>query len=192
LIFYGGTVIRLAYNSPRFSEDLDFIVVKKTSFPEFKNFLSAIVKRHNGWKLKDLKDKRQTMFALINIEDSKLKHSFSIKIEIHKPDKKIKLETELSLLKSPLSIAEPLLLTPTLKELKSLKESVLLNRKKSRDIFDLWYIAQNLRESFVLPEKIPQYTEREFRNELQVFLPKKYHPIISQLYERIKKRNKKN
>jgi predicted nucleotidyltransferase component of viral defense system len=190
LVFYGGTAIRLAYNSPRFSEDLDLLVIKKTGFFEFKNFVSGLAKKHDNWKLKDIKDKRQTMFALININDDKLKHPFSIKIEVHKPAQKIKIETELSLIKSPLSITEPLLLTPTLKELKRMKEVALIGRKKGRDIFDLWYIARSLREDFILPSKLPKYTEREFKNELQVFLPKKYYHIISQLYERIKKTNK--
>ncbi|MFH1233524.1 MAG: nucleotidyl transferase AbiEii/AbiGii toxin family protein [Patescibacteria group bacterium] len=192
LIFYGGTAIRLAYNSPRFSEDIDLLIIKKTSFLEFKNFILILIKKHANWILKDIKDKHQTMFALININDNKLKHYFSVKIEVHKPAKKIKIETELSLIKSPLSIGEPLLLTPTLIELKKMKEVALLGRKKSRDIFDLWYIAQTLRENFLLPKKLPKYTEREFKNELQVFLPKRYYPIINQLYERIKKTNKKN
>ncbi len=190
LVFYGGTAIRLAYNSPRFSEDLDLLVIKKTEFFEFKSFAQGLAKKYDNWTLKDIKDKRQTMFALINVNDEKLKHPFSIKIEVHKPSQKIKIETELSLIKSPLSIAEPLLLTPTLKELKRMKEAALIGRKKSRDIFDLWYIARSLREDFTLPWKLPKYTEREFRNELQVFLPKKYHHVISQLYERIKKTNK--
>ncbi|MBU0646819.1 MAG: nucleotidyl transferase AbiEii/AbiGii toxin family protein [Patescibacteria group bacterium] len=190
LVFYGGTAIRLVYNSPRFSEDIDLLVIKKINFLEFKNFAINLTKKHNNWTLKDIKNKRQTMFGLININDDKLKHSFSIKIEAHKPVNKIKIETELSLIKSPLSINEPLLLVPTLVELKKMKEVALLGRKKSRDIFDLWYIAQTLRENFLLPKKLPKYTEREFKNELQVFLPKKYYPIVNQLYDRTKKTNK--
>jgi predicted nucleotidyltransferase component of viral defense system len=191
-VFYGGTALRLAYGSPRFSEDIDLLVIKKINFSEFKNFVAGLIKKENNWVLKDIKDKRQTMFALIGINDGKLKHSFSVKIELHKPAQKVKLETELSLVKSPLSIAEPLLLVPTLKELKRLKEAALYGRKKGRDVFDLWYITQVLRENFVLPEKIPKYTEREFKNELKVFLPKKYYPVINQLYERIKKTNTQN
>lgn len=187
LVFYGGTALRLVYGSPRFSEDIDLLVIKKINFSEFKNFINDLIKKYNHWTLKDIKDKKQTMFAIIGITDEKLKHSFSVKIEAHKPAQKVKLETELSLIKSPLNIVEPLLLTPTLKELKKLKEQALVRRKKGRDIFDLWYIAQSLRENFILPAKMPKYAEREFKNELQVYLPKKYYPVITQLYERIKK-----
>lgn len=187
LVFYGGTALRLVYGSPRFSEDIDLLVIKKTDFSEFKAFTDSLIKKYPNWTLKDIKDKHQTMFALISIKDEKLKHSFSVKIEAHKPEHKLKIETELALVKSSLSINEPLLLVPTLTELKKLKEAALEGRKKGRDVFDLWYIAQALRENFVLPEKMPEYKKREFENELKVFLPKKYYPVINQLYERLKK-----
>jgi predicted nucleotidyltransferase component of viral defense system len=189
VIFYGGTAL-LAYGSPRFSEDIDLLKLKNITFSEFEKFVQKLIKDHLNWRVKDIRDKRQTMFALILIKDEKMKHSFSLKIEIHKPAKKVKLETALSLIKSPLSIAEPLLLVPTLKELKGLKENALFGRKKARDIFDLWYIAQSLRENFEIPKKTPSYPKREFKNELQVFLPKKYYPIIDQLYEQIIAKNK--
>ncbi len=190
LVFYGGTALRLAYGSPRFSEDLDLLVIKKISFAEFKNFTASLIKNHTNWTLKDLKDKRRMIFALVSINDEKLKHAFSVKIEVHKPERKPKLETELALVKSPLSIAEPLLLVPTLTELKRLKESALAGRKKGRDIFDLWYIAKALRENFILPKNLPKYGKKEFQNELQVFLPKKYYPVITQLYEQFGNKTK--
>ncbi len=190
LIFYGGTALRLAYNSPRFSEDIDLLRLRPVSFAEFKKFIKKFIAARDNWRLKDIKDKRQTMFALIQIKDNKLKHAFSVKIEAHKPAGKVKLKTELLLLKSPLAAAEPLLLVPTLAELKKLKINAILGRKKSRDIFDLWYLAQVLREKFELPEKMPAYSEREFKNELQVFLPKKYYPVIKELYGKINRKNK--
>lgn len=195
LVFYGGTALRLAYNSPRFSEDIDLVAVKSVKFSEFANFIKITVSSHNtvfadsSWKLSDLKDKKNTMFAVILASDQKLKHNFSIKIEAHKPAKKVKINTQLALIKSPLSIEEPLLLVPTLPELKRLKEDALHDRKKARDVFDLWYIAQSLRENFVLPVKMPSYKKREFENELKVFLPKKYYPVIEQLYAKIDRQN---
>lgn len=190
VVFYGGTALRLAYGSPRFSEDIDLLKLKALSFAEFVKFMQKLVKKHPNWRLNDIKDKRRTMFAFILVKDEKLKHPFSLKIELHKPVKKVKLETALSLIKSPTSIAEPLLLVPVLKELKRLKEHALAEREKARDIFDLWYISQSLRENFTIPPKTPQYPKREFKNELQVFLPRKYYPIINQLYEQIMAKNK--
>lgn len=186
VVFYGGTALRLAYGSPRFSEDIDLIAIKPIKLSEFEKLIKQVVKNNYlKWKLKDIKNKRNTFFALFVIKDENLKHDFSLKIEIHKPPRKISLETELVLLKSPVSIAEPLLLVPTLEELQRLKENALADRKKARDIFDLWYISQSLRKDFVLPDKIPFFSQREFSNELQVFLPPKYYPIIKQIYEKI-------
>lgn len=190
VIFYGGTALRLAFGSPRFSEDIDLLRIKGITFTEFAKFIQKLAKNYPDWSIKDIKDKRQTMFALISIKDTKMKHSFSLKIEIHKPAKKVKLETNLSLIKSPLSIAEPLLLVPTLLELKRLKENALADRKKARDIFDLWYIAQSLRINFKIVGKLPKYSKREFENELKVFLPQKYYSIIDQLYEQTTTKNK--
>jgi len=187
--FYGGTALRLVYNSPRFSEGIDLIEIKKVSFTEFKKFIEGVSKQQ-GWKLSDIKDKRQTIFALLKINDEKLKHPFSLKIEIHKPAKKVQLDLNLNLIKSPFSIFSPLLLVPTLENLKLLKETAIAERKKARDIFDLWYISQSLRVNFSLPLATPNFKELAFKNELQVFLPPKYYPIIKQLYEQVIENNK--
>ena len=64
-----------------------------------------------------------------------------------------------------------------------------MNRRKARDIFDLWYISRLSKEDFVLPKKIPHFTRREFQNELKVFLPANYYPVIDQLYEQITQNN---
>lgn len=185
LIFYGGTALRLAYDCPRFSEDIDLLCVKPVDFIEFEHFILKLLTKHPAWRLKDVMDKRQTMFALISIDDEHLKHNFSIKIEAHKPTHPIEWKPELSLLKSPTSLVQPLLLVPSLAILKRLKENALHGRKKARDVFDLWYITQSLREEFIVPEHMPAYTKREFTNELKVFLPKSFYPIINQLYDKI-------
>jgi len=187
--FYGGTALRLVYNSPRFSEDIDLIEIEKVNFTEFKKFINNLSQKQN-WELSDIKDKRQTIFALLKIKDEKLKHPFSLKIEIHKPEKKVKLNINLNLIKSPVSILSPLLLVPTLEDLKKLKENAIAQRKKARDIFDLWYISQSLRINFDLPSSTSVFGERAFKNELQVFLPPKYYPIIKQLYDQINRKNK--
>ncbi len=185
IVFYGGTALRLAYNSPRYSEDVDLLLVKKSTFKEFEKFIEKIVTKNKNWKLKDIKNKRNTWFALMNIFDEKLKHNFSLKIEVHKHGRKINLDTKLALIKSPVSILAPLLLVPTIEELKRLKIEAIMDRKKARDIFDLWYISQSKRENFQIDFKIPKYKKMEFKNELQVFLPKKYYKIIKQLYKEI-------
>lgn len=188
VIFYGGTALRLAYGSPRFSEDIDLIKIKPLKFKDFESFIKKVAGKSNGrWRIRDLKAKRQTFFALFLIDEEKLKHKFSLKIELHVPNRRVSIESQLALIKSPTSILEPLLLVPTIRELKKLKEETIVARKKARDIFDLWYIAQVNRELLSLPLPRGIYTEREFKNELQVFLPPKFYPVIKQLYEQTKR-----
>ena len=193
LVFYGGTALRLAYDSPRFSEDIDLLKIGAVKFKDFTGFVAKAIRAGSGgWTLADSKDKRNTMFALINIKDDLLKHRFSIRIELHKPRITAKIETELRLIKSPVSAFQPLLLAPTISELARLKIEAVAERKKARDIFDLWYISQLERKPFFLPEKIPDFGKREFENELKVFLPRDYYPVIGQLYEQISRKNKEN
>ena len=156
---------------------------------EFTNFIKDIVNHNSHWSLKDIYDKKRTKFALILIREEKLKHNFSLKIELHKPVKKVDLEQELSLIKSPVSVLDPLLLVPRLEKLQEFKLSALQGRQKVRDVFDLWYISQVLKEKFILPTRLSAYSEREFKNELRVFLPQKYYPIVDQLYEQIVRKN---
>src|SRR4030042_3327011 len=61
VIFYGGTALRLAYNSPRFSEDIDLLKIKPLLFGEFKKLIVNALKSNERWSLKDIKDKRQTI-----------------------------------------------------------------------------------------------------------------------------------
>jgi predicted nucleotidyltransferase component of viral defense system len=183
IVFYGGTALRLAYDSPRFSEDIDLLEIKSFPFHQFKDLASRVAKEQN-WKLDDIKDKRQTKFALFKVRDENLKHPFSLKIELHKKNAH-NLTPNLRLVKSPVSILSPLLLVPDLTELKELKENAIENRRKARDIFDLWYIAQLLKIEFRPPRSIPDLGKKEFENELRVFLPPKYYPVIDQLYEQI-------
>lgn len=61
LAFYGGTALRLAYNSPRFSEDIDLLRLKPIKFAEFEKFIKKVITARGDWRLKDIKDKRQTM-----------------------------------------------------------------------------------------------------------------------------------
>jgi len=190
LVFYGGTALRLAYGSPRFSEDIDLVAVKDVDFREIGSLAKSVAARSSNWHIKDVMNKKQTMFVLFMISDDKLKHNFSMKIELHKPVKKVDLAEELLLIKSPASVFEPLLLVPSIKKVRELKIKAIRDRKKARDVFDLWYISRLLKTDFELPEKIAQYdNKREFSNELKVFLPKQYYKVIDHLYDKVGTKN---
>lgn len=179
LIFYGGTALRLAYNSPRFSEDLDFLMTQKISAKELASLISDLEKEA-GFSLKDLKDKRNTLFALLNVVEPVLKHPLNIKIEISK--KKNGLKTEFLPLVSPCSPYKPIIQTATIESLKNLKIQAVKGRQDPKDWFDLWYINKYLKEKYLAPLKFP-FDKKEFERQLKRFLPRDKWSLISQIYD---------
>jgi len=182
--FYGGTALRLAYGSPRYSEDIDLICRENIAFSSFKAWmhkLPAVIS--SPASIDDVHEKRRTLFGLVMVRQADLKHALPIKIEIYRNVKKVKLEVEPRLLKSPLSSLSPLLFVPPARALLEMKIAALHDRTKSRDLYDLWYLSQVLKMPFLLPKKIPHFTRRDFINELQVYLPRDQYPIISFLWQ---------
>ena len=179
LIFYGGTSLRLAYHSPRFSDDLDFLMVKKITENELKNVIELLILEEKNFSLKDIKEKRKTLFALLNLSHSSLKHPLNIKIEISKRKNGVK--GEYLPLASSCSHLSPIILTATIESMKKLKEKAIKGRTDSKDWFDLWYISKYLKQPFVPPIKFP-FQPKEFKRELKRFLPQNRWLLIDQIY----------
>lgn len=166
LIFYGGTALRLAYNSFRFSEDLDFLFVKylKSNKIDLKNALQLVVQENQGVAIEEIKEKRQTLFALLHIRNKSLKHPIRIKIEMSK--RKNGVESENLLLSSPTSNKEVIFKTVSLRSIWKLKEETIKDRNMPRDWFDYWYLSQKLSEDNKINKKFP-FDKKEFKRELK-------------------------
>ncbi|KKQ77698.1 MAG: hypothetical protein US99_C0035G0007 [Candidatus Daviesbacteria bacterium GW2011_GWF2_38_6] len=177
LIFYGGTALRLAYNSFRFSEDLDFLFIKKLkdSKKELSQALKLVAANNPGVKVEEIFDKRQTLFGLLHIKHELLKHPIRIKIEICK--KKNGVETENTLLISPTSNKEIIFPTATSESIFKAKKEAIKNRETARDWFDFWYLANKLKSEEKINKKFP-FAEKEFKNELKRWLPQDKWKII--------------
>jgi len=178
IIFYGGTALRLAYASPRFSEDLDFLMIKKIRAKDLKDLFLDLTKEHKGTALKDFKDKRNTLFALINLKHAALKHPINIKIEIAK--RKNGIQYEFVPLSSPCSHLVPIVPTIKIESLKDLKEKAIKKRIEARDWFDLWYITKYLKKPWRPSKKFP-FDKKEFKRELKRFLPQDKWMLIDQI-----------
>lgn len=193
--FYGGTALRLAYDSPRFSEDIDLFMVKNVPFAQFKSWIKDLPKSlSEEVTIEDLHQKRKTFFALLLIHHLSLKHRLPIKIELFRNEKKSCLETELKMLKSPFSSLSPLIAVPVLSSLIQMKIDALKERSKARDLYDLWYLTQLQRIPFELPPRLPHFQKKVFQNELQVYLPKNQYALIRQLwslYEHARQKNQR-
>src|SRR3989344_3400652 len=84
LVFKGGTALRLAYNSPRFSEDLDFTLIKKIDLEKFTAFLKELANKYPTITNVEANNKFYTIFGLAKIKEEYLDRAFSIKIEVSK------------------------------------------------------------------------------------------------------------
>lgn len=165
--FYGGTALRIFYNLPRFSEDLDFSLL--TPDPDFslQPYLDGMTKEFEALGIEiTVAEKNKT--SKTNVDSAFLKAGTTWKELILKdiipqerigirPDIKIKMEVDTE---SPLgfSTEEKLLLKPfsfyvkcfSLPDLFAGKMHALLfrkwkNRVKGRDWFDLeWYIQKGI------------------------------------------------
>lgn len=177
--FKGGTALRLAYGSPRFSEDLDLSALRVVDEKEFKDCIEEIPKISSQIKISDLKSKFYTHLAEFKISENYLPMNFSIKVEISK--REIKSSYSLRMLTSAVSDLQVLANVEDLNDIYKEKLAALSTRKKGRDLFDIWYITQKMKR--VMPEKLVKISKREIR-EINKFLPLNLRQITRELEEK--------
>jgi len=180
--FKGGTALRLAYGSPRFSDDLDFSCLGRVSTAKIFLWASKIQKKLKI-EITDAVEKRNTILIEFRIKNDILPQSIKQKIKISTRSFKYgKQDYRLMLLTSPTTNLQVLFRVASLEMLMTDKILALKDRKEPRDLFDLWYICQRLKRK--LPDELPKIPEKTLRLTLNKYLPLKYHKIISELYSR--------
>src|SRR4030042_3506002 len=177
IYFKGGTALRLAYNSPRYSDDLDFSLIKKVNKKSWEDLLKNIAKKFPEIKISDQKDKFYTYLAEFKIKEDFLPLAFSIKIEVSKRTK-TKYKYSLKLLTSQTINIQVLAQVEDLGEIKKEKKLALASRNLPRDLFDLWFIAQKMKEP--MNKKLKSIDKKFLRQELNKYLPKNYYPVIEE------------
>lgn len=176
LIFAGGTALRLAFGSPRFSDDLDFYLNKRLPFSLFESEIKKIAKKQN-LEISDLYNKYFTLLTEFKIKEEFLPLPFRLKIEVRK--KILKKDFENRLLISPTVNFQVLLFVLNLEKIKKLKTKALKERREPRDLFDLWFICQKLKISFERP-KI-KIDKKILKQSLLKYLPSDYKRVIEDL-----------
>lgn len=181
LIFKGGTALRLAYGSPRFSEDLDFSLLENIEYKRFQELISQIVKSFPEMKIDDIYSKFYTLYAKLQIKDILLAHRFPIKVEISRREKEE--DWGIRTLTSPTTNIQAVCKVQTLEQITKDKLLAIKTRSKPRDFFDLWYIY-NLSRS---PQKLPKVkiSKMKFKAELRKFLPRTYWEAIEQIAKEV-------
>ena len=170
--FYGGTCLRMFYDLPRFSEDMDFSLTQKRDDIHLENYFDAIREEFNlaGFDITITKKEKK---AFGKVESAFLKENteaYDIKFQTKKTVKvKIELDTDPPLL---FNTEQKLLMQPysfmvrcfTLPDLYAGKMHALVyrawqRRVKGRDWFDFeWYVRNGVPLSFRhLQERIREF-----------------------------------
>lgn len=178
LVFVGGTALRLVYGSPRFSDDLDFYLKKKLVFSVFGEEMEKIAKKYD-LAITDLTEKYFTLLAEFKIKTDYLILPFRIKIEIRK--KIFKKDCEPRLLISPTVNFQVLTNVLSLQKIQELKKNALKQRKEPRDLFDLWFMAQQLKIPFRKPAV--KMDKKSLKQNLSKYLPANFQTVIDNLTE---------
>lgn len=181
--FKGGTALRLIYESPRFSEDLDFSSTVYTC-REFEDLLEKVLVDLSREMINlDIEESKETTWGCLAVFSSKIYgEKFEIKTDVSLRRKK--LEGERLVVKSP--VAPPFnVLVLTKKQLVKEKIDALLTRSKPRDFFDLYYVLRARLEVLeVVPYKkkiidLVNSSKDDALEELKDLLPKSFHSVIS-------------
>ena len=180
LVFRGGTALRLAYGSPRFSDDLDFSLLAPLAEDEFARAARAAASTAPQASLVEALAKRFTLFALYRIREPFLPYAFSVKVEISLRSEAWERERDyaLRLLTSPVTPVSVLAQVATLERMWSDKQAALAGRRQPRDLYDLWFVAQRLRLPF--EADLSGFDRQAIARELRKYLPKSQWPVIDQ------------
>ena len=178
--FYGGTCLRIFYNLPRFSEDMDFSLTEKNPAIHLENYFQAI---HDVFTFtgKDVIITKKDKLNFGRVESAFLKEDTTAYDITFQTEKSIRVKIELDT-NPPLMFdtEQKLLMTPyslmvrcfTLPDLFAGKMHALVyrnwkNRIKGRDWFDFeWYIRNNVPLNFAhLQERIREFSGQTVTRE---------------------------
>lgn len=183
IYFKGGTALRIIYNSPRFSEDLDFSAKKmntKDIEQAIVNTLNEIEKENINVVIKEAKTTSGGYLASVVFEADGM-HPVLIEIEISL--RQTKIEEEAISINNDF-IPPYTIFSLSLQQLVDEKIQALLFRKKPRDFYDLYFILRSnlmpAAKKGILSKilKTLRETDINFEKELKQFLPKTHWTLI--------------
>ncbi len=185
LLFKGGTALRFVFNSPRFSEDLDFEAFSLSPKQIEDIILDAgeeMTKENLGFEIAEAVKTAEGYIAKLTFSTPKgpliIKTDFSLRKNLDKGLVK-NLEN--------IYILPYQLVTLEKEKLIEGKLAAFFNREKPRDYYDLYFaIRANLipvKLRPILAKALPIITKTKinFEKELKVFLPQTHWLIISTL-----------
>jgi hypothetical protein len=192
ILFKGGTALRLIHQSPRYSEDLDF-----TSTVTGKERIGFILEKtlvevnREGLDMRMSESKSTSGGYLAILEGTAGDWRTRIPINVSLRSKKV--EKEAVMITNPFM---PPYLVFSLQEDQMVREKIhaLLTRKKPRDFFDLYFILRSgLSRQIVtenkakLMDEVKKIDDKAICDELKLFIPRSYWPVLRTFRENLLK-----
>lgn len=204
IYFKGGTAIHFMFNSPRFSEDLDFAtgyskakiikIVRQTEAELQKelpgNKAVILYSGRNGMRFKWRFMMPEFRYPLV------VRLDFSMKKNISQP------KTASIMTPFPL-VFSPIVVYLSAEEILAEKIRAMMMRAKGRDVFDLWFLMRQkininiilLRKKLneaglefnqkLLLNRVKNYPDKSLEQDLNKFLPRNQRKVIKVLKEEL-------
>lgn len=169
VVFRGGTALRLAYNSPRFSDDLDFSKIKKITEQEFKIWCEQTAKSISYIELDEALQKHYTLYAMFKVKDPNLSETIGIKIEISLREEEWEKDRDYKLMRLVGSMIPIAVLAQVASIERIEQEKKRIIPARIRDIFDLWFIGQLLGKNYTMD--FSGFNAKDVRRDLHRLLP---------------------
>ena len=196
VFFKGGTALRIIYQSPRFSEDLDF----STNLRDIKVLEQAILLTLQETEregivvsLKEAKETSGGYLAIISFETDEEPVVIQLEISLRQGDKKGEVVTIANDFIPPYTIV-----SLGREQLVEEKIRALLTRQKPRDFYDLYYILRSgllsLDQKKLLAQvrEVLRLTKINFEGELKQFLPKSHWSVIRNFGQALEREIERN
>lgn len=182
VFFKGGTALRFIYNSPRFSEDLDFSTTCRDIKQIEVNLTDSLKDLEREGIEVEIAESKETTGGYLGIIQFQLVHQkVSVQLEISFREQKIKGEVVMIVN----DFVPPYTVVALVREqLISQKIRALLARQKPRDFYDLYFILRaNLlpsQEKSILPKILTLLVGSNipFKKELEQFLPRGHWELV--------------
>ncbi len=184
ILFKGGTALRIVFQSPRFSEDLDFSTDKFFSLKEIEQIIIKTISNIENLGIKtDIKESKATTGGYLGIINFKfLEYNIDIYLEISFR-KKVGIKGEAVVINNSFTPSYVLIILSQ-DQMIAEKIQATLTRQKPRDFFDIYFLLRGNMITAVNKASLKSIrdtikkTKVNFSNELKTFLPVRQHLVI--------------
>ncbi|MBU1327090.1 nucleotidyl transferase AbiEii/AbiGii toxin family protein [Patescibacteria group bacterium] len=188
ILFKGGTAYRIAYKSPRFSEDLDFSV-NGTTIEDIENILMSVLEdlSNNGIVCEIEESKKTTGGYLAKLYTALQGEKVPISLQISLRQKMEKDHDIIDIINEYVPTYTALLLPKD--DMIDEKIQAALTRSKPRDFYDIYFLLKNgfltstQKNQLIQVKRVLSKKTIRFTDELSHFLPRSMKTVADSFPE---------